>query len=79
MNPSPVCLHTVASYSHGDQIFLVGRRLEVRRFDSPGLHHIKSVSSIAECCIVKDIRGLWLVGSLRVRRRFFAMSKPSER
>jgi hypothetical protein len=34
-----------SSYPHRNQIFLVGRHQEVRRFVSPGLHHIKSVSS----------------------------------
>jgi hypothetical protein len=42
---SPFCLHIMDSYPHKNQIFLVGRHQEVRRFVSPGLHHIKSVSS----------------------------------
>ena len=36
---SPFCLH-LESQSHENQKFLVGRRQGVRRFVSPGLHHI---------------------------------------
>jgi hypothetical protein len=40
------CLHTMDSYPHRSQIFLVGRHQEVRRFVSPGLHHVTSVSHL---------------------------------
>ena len=38
------CLHPIYSYSHGNQICLVGRHREVRPFFSPGVHHITSLS-----------------------------------
>jgi hypothetical protein len=41
---SPVCLYMMDSSSHRNQIFPVGRHQEVRRFVSPGLRHITSVS-----------------------------------
>jgi hypothetical protein len=43
-----VCLQAIDSHSHRNQIFLVGHHQEVRRFDSPGLHHITSVSNYCE-------------------------------
>ena len=43
--PLSFCLHTIDSHPHRNQIFLVGRHLEVRQFVSPGLHHIMSVSN----------------------------------
>jgi hypothetical protein len=39
-----VFVHTMDSYPHRNQIFTVGRHREVRRFVSPGLHHITSES-----------------------------------
>jgi hypothetical protein len=39
-----VFVHTMSSYPHKNQIFPVGRHQEVRRFVSPGLHHITSLS-----------------------------------
>jgi len=46
---SPVCpsVHIMVQVpeSYRNQIFLVGRHQEVRRFVSPGLHHVKSVGS----------------------------------
>ena len=42
---SPFCIHRMNRYLEKDQIFLGGRHQEERRFLSPGLHHIKSVSS----------------------------------
>jgi hypothetical protein len=36
---------TIEPQTHRDQISPVGRHQEVRRFGSPGLHHITPVSS----------------------------------
>jgi hypothetical protein len=44
----PFCIHAIEPYSHRNQIFLVGPHQEVRRFDSPGLHHITPVSTYCE-------------------------------
>jgi hypothetical protein len=43
----PFSLHEMEP-SHRNQIFLVGHHQEVRRFDSPGLHHITPVSNHCE-------------------------------
>jgi hypothetical protein len=43
-HPSPFFSETIDSYTHRGQIFRVERRQEVRRFGSPGLHHITPVS-----------------------------------
>jgi hypothetical protein len=48
MHLSPLCIHAIDSHSHRNQIFLVGHHQEVRRFDSPGLHHITPVSNHCE-------------------------------
>jgi hypothetical protein len=45
---SPFCLHEIEPFSDRNQIFLVGHDQEVRRFDSPGLHHITPVSNYCE-------------------------------
>jgi hypothetical protein len=42
---TPLFLYPIDSYPHRNQIFLLGCHQEVRRFDSPGLHHITPVSS----------------------------------
>jgi hypothetical protein len=44
---SPIWFHMMNTYRYKNQIFLVGRHQEVRRFVSPGLHHIKSVISVS--------------------------------
>jgi hypothetical protein len=44
---SPFCLH-IYEPSHRNEIFLVGHHQEVRRFHSPGLHHITPVSNHCE-------------------------------
>ena len=43
--PPSICLHAIDSRPHRNQMFLIGRRQGVRRFVSPGLHHITSVNS----------------------------------
>ncbi len=42
---SRFCVQVMDSPPYKNQIFLAGRHQGVRRFVSPGLHHIKSVSS----------------------------------
>jgi hypothetical protein len=42
---SSICYHILLNASQNDQISLEGRHQEVRRFVSPGLHHITSVDS----------------------------------
>jgi hypothetical protein len=39
-SPSPFCSETIDSYTHSGRIYPVERRQEVRRFGSPGLHHV---------------------------------------
>jgi len=62
---SPTFLHMMESYSYKNEIYLEGRHQGVRRFVSPGLHHIKSVSSHCGALHKKDIRRL---GSVRFSR-----------
>src|SRR6266849_2534840 len=62
---SSFCIHMEWS-SYKNQIFLEGRHQEVRRFVSPGLHHITSVMVIAGCRAMKtyvDSEFVWLVSS----------------
>jgi hypothetical protein len=77
--PLSLFFHMV-DMNYKNEIFLVGRHQGVRRFVSPGLHmhHIKPVSSHCGCRVMKDLRRLHLVRFFRVRRRFFAISKPSK-
>src|SRR6266481_4634606 len=64
MPPPSSCLHTVLFYPQRNQIYLVGRHQGVRRFVSPGLHHIKSVSSHCRTLIGKTYVDLvWFVPS----------------
>ena len=51
---SPFLRHSMDSYLHRNQIFLVGRRQEVRRFVSAGLHYIASISS--HCKISRNVK-----------------------
>src|SRR6266436_8428104 len=76
---SSSCFRKRKSYPYKNQIFLVGRHQGVRRFVSPGLHHIKSVSSHCRTLHKKDIRRLALVRFFRFRRRLFAICRPSKR
>src|SRR6266436_4798802 len=46
---SPSCLHMIDPHPCKNQIFLVGRHQGVRRFVSPGLHHIKSAVIVGRC------------------------------
>jgi len=75
---SPFCIQVIDLCPYRNQIYLVGHHQGVRRFVSPGLHHIKSASSRCRT-LHKDIRRLGLVRFFRVRRRLFAICKPSKR
>lgn len=58
---SPFCYYMMETNAYRNQIFLIRRHQEVRRFESLGLHRITSVTShwfIAGCRTTKDIRGL---------------------
>jgi hypothetical protein len=50
----PFCLYMVKTSSYENRICLVGRHQEVRRFVSPGLHHITPVSS--HCRMLRNER-----------------------
>ncbi len=62
---SSPCLH-FETYPYKNQIFLVGRHQGARRFVSPCLHHIKSVSSHWGTLHKKHIRRLGSVRFFRV-------------
>ena len=82
---SPVCpsFHTMVQVpeSYRNQILLVGRHQEVRRFVSPGLHHVKSVGShcgmLHNTYVDGDLLGqIPDGGSMVKQRRCWSMVRP---
>ncbi len=75
---SPFWVQVMESYPRKNKIFLVGRHQGVRRFVSPRLYHIKSVSGHCGALHKEDIRRLGLTRFFRAWRRLFTICRPSK-